>query len=59
MRDFLITVAIIYSFASAAVALNNIIDADNAFGPCNRKPKRWEMLLPAYRLGCWLGEEVE
>lgn len=45
-----------YFLAFGAFLINGVSDANYHYRDCNKQKKRLEYVLPAYRIGCWLGK---
>lgn len=59
---YAIAAVIIYAAISLCVAFTGFMDAQiyrsgkwNGKIPCLEHPTNFEMLFPAYKLGCWIG----
>jgi hypothetical protein len=54
MFQVIATAYILTSFAVIGIGA-----AEMEANRCSEKPTRLRLLFPSYKLGCWLGEEVE
>ena len=58
LKDISYGTTMIYFIVSAIVLVIGVMDSTHSYrGDC-KKVKRIHYVFPAYKLGCWLGEEI-